>query len=129
MSGESGTLITKPATTSKQNRKEISIGCKYTRLQYKSHIIGIMEGKTRLYSEITNCNFEAEYVLFSLKGLLRHLDKVESTIYYFSDIMSYHDFQRVCYALRTLKRFLKFVLSFATINKRTLPRAIKGTFV
>ena len=87
-----------------------------------------MEGKANLYQEITNYNYEAEYILFSFKGLLKHLQNVESKIYFFSDIMSYDDFQRVCYALRALKKFLKFVLSVATINKRTQRKALKGTY-
>ena len=88
-----------------------------------------MQGKQELYCEITNNNLEAEYVLFSIKGLVKHLEQVECKIYIFADIMSYDDYRRLTDAIKNMKQFLKFILNFATINKRTNPKALTGTYV
>ena len=88
-----------------------------------------MNGKEYLFFEITNNNLEGEYILFSLKGFLKHLEKIESKIFYFSDIFSCDDFDRMSEVLRFLKRFLRFILKNATIHKRPLLKALKGTYV
>ena len=88
-----------------------------------------MNGKEYLFFEITNNNLEGEYILFSLKGFLKHLEKIESKIFYFSDIFSSDDFDRMSEVLRFLKRFLRFILKNATIHKRPLLQALKFTYV
>ena len=88
-----------------------------------------MNGKEHLLFEITNNNLEGEYILFSLKGFLQHLEKVEAKIFFFSDIFSKNDFDKVFEVLKFLKRFLKYILQNATIHKRPLIQALKGTYV
>ena len=67
--------------------------------------------------------------MFSLKGFLKHLEKIESKIFYFSDIFSCDDYDRMSEVLRFLKGFLRFILENATIHKRPLLKALKGTYV
>ena len=88
-----------------------------------------MEGKTDLYLEIRRNNLEPEYILLSIKGLLKHLMQVESKIYVFFEILSYDDFQKITHILKTLKRFLKYILDYSTVYKRPILRALKGTYV
>ena len=65
----------------------------------------------------------------TLKGFLKHLENIESKIFYFSDIFSSDDFDRMSEVLRFLKRFLRFILKNATIHKRPLLKTLKGTYV
>ena len=88
-----------------------------------------MNGKENLFFEITNNNLEGEYILFSLRGFLQHLEKVEANISFFSDIFSKEDFDKVFDVFKFLKRFLRYILNNATIQKRPLLRALKGTYV
>ena len=88
-----------------------------------------MEGKKDLYFEIAKNNLEPEFILLSFKGLLKHLEQVESKIFFFSEILTYDDFSRITDALKFLKRILKFILTFAVINKRERFQGVKGTFV
>ena len=85
------------------------------------------QGRLQLYQEVSYSNIEGEFILLTLKGLLRHLEKVEAKIFYFGGILSYSDYSRITQALRTLKTFLKFVLTFAKIDKH--PSGVRGTFV
>ena len=86
-----------------------------------------MEGKLNLFSEISHNQIEGEYILFSLKGLLNHLTKVEEKIFHFCDVLTYDDFLKISKALKTLRNFLKIVLNSAKVYKK--PRAIRGTIV
>ena len=89
--------------------------------------IEMEEGKLQLFQEVSYSNIEGEFIFLTLKGLLKHLEKVEAKIFYFGGILSYSDYSRITQALGTLKTFLKFVLTFATVDKH--PRGVKGTFV
>ena len=86
-----------------------------------------MEGKLNLFSQISHNPIEGEYILFSLRGLLNHLTKVEEKIFHFCDVLTYDDFLKISKALKTLRNFLKIVLNSAKVYKK--PRAIKGTIV
>ena len=88
-----------------------------------------MNGKENLFFEITTNNLEGEYILFSLRGFLQHLEKVEANIFSISDIFSKDDFDKVFGVFKFLKRFLRFILKNATIHKRPLLKALKGTYV
>ena len=87
-----------------------------------------MEGKNDLYLEIIKENQEGEFILFSLKGFLKHLKQIES-FFFFSEIFSCEDFDKMTHVLRFLKRFLTFILKNAIITKRPPIKAIKGTYV
>ena len=41
------------------------------------------EGRLQLYQEVSYSNIEGEFILLTLKGLLKHLEKVEAKIFYF----------------------------------------------
>ena len=82
-----------------------------------------MEGKLNLFSEISHNQIEGEYILFSLKGLLNHLTKVEEKIFHFCDVLTYDDFLKISKALKTFRNFLKIVLSSARSIK-TVPSVV-----
>ena len=97
------------------------------RSEAEDQLLSMEEGRLQLYQEVSYSNIEGEFILLTLKGLLKHLEKVEAKIFYFGGILSYSDYCRITQALRTLKTFLKFVLTFGKIHKH--PRGIRGTFV
>ena len=88
-----------------------------------------MNGKENLFFEITNNNLEGEYILFSLRGFLQLLEKVEAKIFFLFRHFSREDFDKVFDVFKFLKRFLRYILNNATIHKRPLLRALKGTYV
>ena len=88
-----------------------------------------MNGKEHLLLEITNNKLKGEYIPFFLKGIVQHLGKLEAKIFFFSDIFSKDDFDKVFEVLKFLKRFLKYILRNATIHKRPLIQVLEGTYV
>ena len=62
-----------------------------------------MNGKENLFFEITNNNLEGEYILFSLRGFLQHLEKVEAKIFSFRTFLV----KKILIKFSTYSNFLK----------------------
>ena len=112
LKGTSWAETTKPTTAIGITRKNAIYHENVTK-QFKTHVPLItMQGKRELHCEITNNNLEAEYILFSIKGLVKHLEQVECKVYIFADIMSYDDYRRVIDAIKIWNNFWN---SFSTL--------------
>ena len=86
-----------------------------------------MDSSDRYISEIIQSEIEGEFLLYILKGLLTHVERVQVKVRFFSDIFTPQDLENLEEALCGIHTYLSTILKGARIYKGT--KVIKSTYV
>ena len=77
----------------------------------------IMEGETEMIMVVQNQVIEAEYILYILKNLSRHISIVEERLEILQQVFSENDFKHLFTSVSSLRKFLDDVIAQARIYK------------
>ena len=77
----------------------------------------IMEGGTEMTMVVQNQGIEAEYILYILKNLSRHISIVEERLEILQQVFSENDFEHLFTSVSSLRKFLDDIIVQARIYK------------
>ena len=70
-----------------------------------------MEGMTEMVTIVQNQGIKAEYILFILRNLSRHISKVEERLETLQQVFTKDDFEHLFTSISSLKNFLDDVIA------------------
>ena len=76
-----------------------------------------MEGETEVIMVVQNQGIEAEYILYILKNLSRHISIVEERLEVLRQVFSENDFEHLFTSISSLRKFLDDVIVQARIHR------------
>ena len=76
-----------------------------------------MEGTTEMVMIVQNQGIEAEYILYILSSLSRHIFKVEERLETLQQVFSKDDFEHLFTSISSLKSFLDDVIAQVRIYR------------
>ena len=76
-----------------------------------------MEGETEVIMVVQNQGIEAEYILYILKNLSRHISVVEDRLEILRQVFSENDFEHLFTSISSLRKFLDDVIVQARIYR------------
>ena len=76
-----------------------------------------MEGETEVIMVVQNQGIEAEYILYILKNLSRHISIVEERLEVLRQVFSENDFEHLFTSISSLRKFLDDVIVQARIYR------------
>ena len=77
----------------------------------------IMEGEAEVIMVVQNQGIEAEYILYILKNLSRHISVVEDRLEILRQVFSENDFEHLFTSISSLRKFLDDVIVQARIHR------------
>ena len=76
-----------------------------------------MEGEAEVIMVVQNQGIEAEYILYILKNLSRHISIVEERLEVLRQVFSENDFEHLFTSISSLRKFLDDVIVQARIYR------------
>ena len=76
-----------------------------------------MEGEAEVIMVVQNQGIEAEYILYILKNLSRHISVVEDRLEILRQVFSENDFEHLFTSISSLRKFLDDVIVQARIHR------------